>query len=438
MEINKVYVGRMEDVLRDCADCFFDSCVTDPPYGLNFMGKKWDYEVPKVEQFREIFRVLKHGAHILVACGTRTQHRMACAIEDAGFEIRDVITWHYGSGFPKSLDISKQIDKQSGAEREIVGDGKWNARKVNGSLSENSVGLTTQNDFKETKPATPEAKQWNGWGTALKPATEFWTLARKPLSENTVAENVLKHGTGGINIDGSRIETDDKITEVVDYTNKGIPHAQNDGGRDWIEERIKNGEPVKHYIPNTQGRFPANVIFDEFTGQLLDQQTGELTSGHMDTISQGKNYGIYGKYNGKEVYAEGDSGGASRFFYCAKADNYERNKGLKGFDGKYMDESREVGSAGGTNPRNRGAETQRKNHHPTVKPIDLMRYLVKLITPKNGIVLDPFCGSGTTCIGAKLELMKWVGIEMDEEYAKISEARIAAWNPPKYKEQTLF
>ena len=206
--------GDCLDVLKKYPDNYFDSVVTDPPYGLSFMGKKWDYQIPSVEIWKEIFRVLKSGGHIFVACGTRTQHRMAVNIEDAGFEIRDVITWHYGSGFPKSLDVSKSIDKLKGAERKVVGQiqrgdvekGKQSSRTyASADANKNNKAIFGYGVENITEPSSDEAKQWNGWGTALKPATEFFTLARKPLLENTVAKNVLTHGTGAINIDGCRI-----------------------------------------------------------------------------------------------------------------------------------------------------------------------------------------------------------------------------------------
>ena len=197
--------------MKTLDDNSVDSIVTDPPYGLSFMGKKWDYDVPSVEVWKEAMRVLKPGGHALIACGTRTQHRMVCNIEDAGFEIRDVVSWIYGSGFPKSLNISKVIDKAAGAEREVVG-------KINAPASQKRVqtmgrpehsGSGWQESPNITAPATEAAKEWDGWGTALKPACEFFTLCRKPLSEKTIAANVLKWGTGGINIDGCRVEMSD-------------------------------------------------------------------------------------------------------------------------------------------------------------------------------------------------------------------------------------
>src|SRR5688572_15416497 len=445
-DVNEIYFGKHQEILKDYPADFFDSCVTDPPYGINFMNKHWDYDVPSVEDWKGILRVLKPGAHILVACGTRTQHRMIVNVEDAGFEIRDVITWHYGSGFPKSLDISKAIDKQAGAEREVIckkepfgREGRKSAVGGFGTGECDGGGDLNDNMYSVTAPATEAAKQWEGWGTALKPATEFWTLARKPISENTIAENVLLHGTGGINIDGSRIPTNDSLngggstTPVPDGWDRPYRHDQKT-----IEEK-KLTDAEKLQKAESLGRFPANVIFDEFTGKILDEQSGELTSGYMaagtprkNSESEGRN--TYGKMNPdfskEDTYA--DSGGASRFFYCPKADNYERNKGLEKFNPVKVNDGRETEI---DNAFQRG-ETLRKNTHPTVKPIDLMRYLVKLITPKNGICLDPYCGSGTTLIGCKLELIKYVGIDKVENHCQIAEARVAAWNPDKYIAQT--
>ena len=431
MEVNEVYNGNCLEVLKTFPDNSIDSVVTDPPYGISFMNKHWDYDVPKVEVWKEIYRLLKPGAHVLCACGTRTQHRMAVNIEDAGFEIRDVITWHYGSGFPKSLDISKAIDKQAGVEREVVGEkvrGDVQAAKANGvtmaaaDANKNNSAIFGYGVEKLTIPSTDEAKEWEGWGTALKPATEFWTLARKPLSEKTVAENVLKYGTGGINIDGSRVETSE-VKENDSQFNAGFWQKSGMKGERWSGDGTNN--PL--------GRFPANVIFDEFTGKILDEQTGILTSG---TGAIRKNAeGLFGLGGDGMANVEyGDSGGASRFFYCPKADNYERNKGLKGFDGKQTNDGREKDI---DNAFQRGTSV-RQNHHPTVKPIDLMRYLVKLITQKRGICLDPYCGSGTTLIGCKMELINYIGIEREEEYCKIAEARVAAWNPERFIEQKLF
>lgn len=405
IEINKIYHGSCLEVLKTFADNSIDSCATDPPYGISFMNKHWDYQIPSVEVWKEVLRVLKPGGYIICACGTRTQHRMAVNIEDAGFEIRDVITWHYGSGFPKSLNISKAIEKKKGIEGATINQKSYPDMR-GGNYGNAAEVRLSGGDY---LPVSEDGLKWNGWGTALKPATEFWTLARKPISEKTVAENVLKHGTGGLNIDGSRVEYSE--------TNKPIPQLAQ--GKTEINTNngmyggnSYNDSKTKSTIGGTlDGRFPANVIFDEFTGKILDEQTGVLNK--QAVCKTDNKSGWQNKYvGGNEVNAVErklylDEGGASRFFYCPKADNYERNKKVK-------------------------------NNHPTVKPIDLMRYLVKLITPKGGICIDPYCGSGTTCIGAKLELINYIGIEREEEYCRIAEARTDAWNPDKYKPQSLF
>lgn len=409
MEPNTIYEGDALLKLRIFPDDSFDSCVTDPPYGWKFMNLRWDYKIPSVEVWKEIYRVMKPGAYLVCACGTRTQHRMAVNIEDAGFEIRDVITWHYAQGFPKNMDISKAIDKKAGATRKIIGTREHPTLKDKTKIDrhgnqqfhgENSI----QDEWSITEAATEAAKQWDGWGTALKPATEFWTVARKPISESTIAENILKWGTGGINIDASRIEfsSPEDFKSATFGTGVDIKGGNYGGGKSTQTES-------KNIEGNPKGRFPANVIFDEFTAQILDDQTGELTSGMKDKPSPGFGDGnIYSPGGMNYAGTYGDCGGGSRFFYCAKADSAERNLGVD------------------------------NNDHPTVKPVSLMRYLVKMVTQKGGICLDPYCGSGTTLIGAKLELMQYVGIDNNPRNVEISRARIMAWNPPKYIEQTLF
>ena len=408
--------GDCLEVLRAMPDCSVDAVVTDPPYGLSFMGKKWDYDVPSVDVWAECLRVLKPGGHLLAFAGTRTQHRMAVRIEDAGFEIRDMIAWVYGSGFPKSLDVSKAIDKNNGevgrllrftewmrttgltskqideatetnmgghyltaksqpaiptrrlwsklrplcgqvpdwvdelverieAEREVVG------TKTAGMGSGNTFGmLQSEGDNANanktldiTAPSTDAAKQWQGWGTALKPALEPITVARKPLI-GTVAENVLQHGTGAINVDGGRVEG---------------------------------------------GRWPANFIHDgseEVTDLLKD---------------------------------------SARFFYCAKTSKRDRDEGCEGME--LVTHQSGMGGAmpidDDGNARDR-FKAQSRNHHPTVKPTDLMRYLCRLVTPLNGIVLDPFMGSGSTGKAAALEGFSFIGIEREAEYVTIAQARI--------------
>jgi site-specific DNA-methyltransferase (adenine-specific) len=341
-----------------------DSIVTDPPYGLNFMEKKWDYDIPSVEIWSECLRMLKPGGHMLASCGTRTQHRMVVNIENAGFEIRDVITHLYGQGFPKSHDISKAIDKAAGADRETIG------------------------VKPKTAPATEEAKQWSGWGSALKPACEFWTLCRKPLSESTIAKNVLKHGTGGLNIDATRIEGKPRTTHAAGNIQGTVPQPM-----DWGNE-LDNSQVV---TPGAEGRFPSNVILDEDAAQVLDEQT----KGVLHSAGKGRTKNIISEYNASSYHApitrqcnrfeDFDNVGASRFFYVAKASKSDRGDG---------------------------------NVHPTVKPIKLMEYLIKLITQPNGVVLDPFMGSGTAGVAAKKLGFRFIGMEKEPEYLAIAEARI--------------
>jgi DNA modification methylase len=438
MQVNKIYTGDCKEVLKTFPDNYFDSCVTDPPYGISFMNKHWDYDVPAIELWNEVFRILKPGGHILSAGGTRTYHRMTSAIEDAGFEIRDTITWIYGSGFPKSLSVDKAIDKQAGAEREVIRENN-NYRPVSGK-----IGYLGESNFRQTNgmanittPSTPAAKQWNGWGTALKPATEMFCLARKPLSESTVAANVLKHGTGGLNIDGCRIEGEPM---GIKQRKAGSEFGQNSN---W-----NNHNNIDTTYNGDNGRFPANLILDEFAAGELDKQSGITESNYSDynfepSINQ-NNSVKFQQTNIKSGIHFADTGGASRFFYCAKADQFERNKGLNRFQLKQVNKMGSFGNQeefncpDGANRKGDKGSALMRNHHPTVKPLDLMQYLVRLITPKHGIVLDPFAGSGTTCIAAKLELINYIGIEIDPEYAAIAEARINAWNPEKYIEQKLF
>jgi DNA modification methylase len=273
--MHKVIHGNCVDVLKSFEDNSVDSVVCDPPYGISFMGKKWDYNVPSVDVWRECLRVLKPGGHMLVACGTRTQHRMVVNIEDSGFEIRDIVTWLYGSGFPKSLDVSKAIDKEAGIEREVLST-VLRSDKRNGNFH----GASEQRppiDHAITAPATDAAKQWDGWGTALKPSCEFWTLCRKPLSESTVAKNVLRWGTGGINVDGCRVGN-----EMLPAIVSGVSCIGTFEGAEG------------NTTPERIGRFPANLILDETAAEVLNGQSGQ------------------------EV---------SRFFYVAKASKKDRGEG---------------------------------------------------------------------------------------------------------------
>ena len=364
--------GNNIEVIATFPDNSVDSIVTDPPYELGFMGKSWDSSgiAYNVELWQECLRVLKPGGHLLAFGGSRTYHRMACAIEDAGFQIRDQIMWVYGSGFPKSLNIGKAIDKVAGVEREVIGvrtDGmSATAMKPDKGWNANSMGSVLE----ITAPATAEAKEWDGWGTALKPAHEPIVMARKPL-DGTVANNVLTHGVGGINIDGCRVEAQDSFGGGTKGTSGFAGGYENDG---WVAGSLL-------------GRWPANFIHDG---------SDEVT----------------------ELFP--DSGSASRFFYCAKAGKAERNAGLDGMPEKRPDDRTTTGM--GTFEE-KGVAKQ-ANHHPTVKPTTLMRYLVRLVTPPNGIVLDPFAGSGSTLVAATLEGFSSIGIEITEEYIPIIEARI--------------
>jgi DNA modification methylase len=383
--------GKVTLLRGDCLELLpaleensIDSVVTDPPYHLTvmgtremfpgrranpsragFMGKQWDGGdiAFRPELWAEVLRVLKPGAHLLAFSGTRTYHRMACAIEDAGFEIRDQIGWCYGSGFPKSHDISKAIDRAAGAERETVGPNKF--AHLNGKANLNVYGVASRPD--ETAPATDQAIQWQGWGTALKPAWEPIVLARKPLSESSIASNVLKHGTGAINIDGCRVGVDPSDA------NHRNPLSNNSG------EKSVFGIGGTGCL-NNQGRWPANFVHDG---------SEEVVRGFPETTSNPgtyQNVGAGGSFGSPRpigaITSNGDSGSAARFFYTAKADQEDR-----------------LGSK-----------------HPTVKPLDLMQYLIRLVTPLGGIVCDPFAGTGTSGEAAWREGFRSILIEREPEY----------------------
>jgi DNA modification methylase len=412
----KILHGNNLDILPTLPDNSVDSIVTDPPYELGFMGKKWDSSgiAYSVELWQQCLRVLKPGGHLLSFGGTRTWHRVAVGIEDAGFEIRDSIAWLYSTGFPKSLDVSKAIDKAAGAEREVIGE-----RAGKGTQSGVTVGPIGGGDsggFRHgpvveiTDPATPEAQQWQGWGTALKPAFEPIVVARKPI-EGTVANNVLKWGTGGLNIDGSRIGS-----ETISTHN--APKGSFAGGEP------DRGSDTSIYKSHT-GRWPANIILDPYTAELLDEQSGisKSTSGAKQTPKQDTN--SFGNYSGNlGIVGHNDSGGASRFFYVAKASKRDRNEGLDELEAtRVWDTSRKPENIGSNTPQNRSTEA-RKNFHPTVKPTTLMEYLIKLVTPPGGVVLDPFTGSGSTGKAAILQGFDFIGIEMTEEYLPIIEGRL--------------
>lgn len=379
--------GDCVEIMRSLPANSVDSIVTDPPYELGFMGKSWDSTgiAYSVRMWDEALRVLKPGGHLLAFSGSRTYHRMACAIEDAGFQIRDQIMWVYGSGFPKSLDVEKAINKTAGIE--------YKAQPASGVGFMNSTDdgyNTTLNQLVQVGQSTDKAKQWAGWGTALKPAHEPIVMARKPLI-GTVAANVIIHGTGALNIDGSRIDYIDE-TDGGDWdrfnnqqSSKTI-RARLDGNNDsLLQGRVDNGKK--------SGRWPANFIHDG-----LDEDW-------------------------------------ARYFYCAKASKKDRNAGLDDFQGKEIGVkgnglARTCATCGASTlqgcecPDRTYVNPTRANHHPTVKPTDLMRYLVKLVTPPNGTVLDPFTGSGSTGKAAMLEGFNFIGCELDPDYVAIANARI--------------
>ena len=439
----KLILGDSVDKLKELDDNSVDSIVTDPPYGLSFMGKKWDYDVPSQEIFEECLRVLKPGGHLLSFAGSRTYHRMAVRVEDAGFEIRDQIMWIYGSGFPKSMNIGKAMDKVQGNEREVVGKkgGKIDfskTKKGDTSFYETAWDNKDYVELEITKGNSP----YEGWGTALKPAHEPIVMARKPLSEKTVVNNVLEWGTGGINIDASRVGTDDTRSKAS-MTALG----QNSG---W------NKHSNKEVIAGSEsGRFPANIIFDEEAGKILDEQSGISKStggrsGNKEGVGQN---GIYGQYSG-EVRDEnpglGDIGGASRFFYCPKTSKKDRNEGLDDFEDKYYAAGNQAkaelkrGNVEFNANKGKGKDERHnhnqvgvsKNNHPTVKPTDLMLYLIRLVTPTGGTTLDPFMGSGSTGKAAVRGGFDFIGIEREKEYMEIAEARIQYEKDNPYNEET--
>lgn len=567
----RVITGNCLEVLPTLDAESVDAIVSDPPYGLGFMGKGWDHAVPVVEFWREALRVAKPGAHLAAFGGTRTYHRLACAIEDAGWEIRDCLSWLYGSGFPKSLDVSKAVDKHLGATPHIIGTRK----AVPGvAFTQSSPAATGRAEIPVTVPATDAGHQWQGYGTALKPGYEpiilaqkpyapqhllailahtttellwllvdssektatpssawlqtagFWStapwlseclgvlsqlanrctietasglitdlkilksslskltpstttvassaisgdessawlaasisrsvqakcerlasttageiaidwradegsgpegsdlapawepiiLARKPLA-GTVAANVLQYGTGGLNIDGCRVG---EIGGPADL-------AAGSGTR---SNAVYGTYGAAVTTPLDKGRWPANVVLDEAAAGLLDAQSG-ISKGGTDT-GRRVHGGLWSaSADGIPCGPQyGDSGGASRFFYTAKASRSEREAGLDHLPARITNTDTPPGTQGATNPRagaNRSCAA--RNHHPTVKPLALMQWLCRLVTPPGGLILDPFCGSGTTGRAAVAEGFRFIGIELSEEYAAIARARIAEYAP---------
>lgn len=391
-----LYAGDCIEVMARMPEASVDAIVTDPPYGLEFMGKDWDgfgtplgFQTWTEAWAREAFRILKPGGHLLAFAGTRTYHRMASGVEDAGFEIRDCIAWMFGSGFPKSLDVSKAIDKAAGAEREDVYEDKPG---VDNNLA---YGKGLGIGVIERRPATREAAKWNGWGTALKPAFEPIVVARKPLI-GTVAQNVLEHGTGALNIDACRITADGEVIERDDdYSSITDSHTGyvRPGASKFTHKPQQRSGPAQ-----PGGRWPANIALDETAAEMLDEQSGERASTPFKATTIGaqadrQNVSFADlEYSGRGYT---DTGGASRFFYTAKASRQDRNAG--------------------------GAD----NTHPTVKPTDLMRWLIRLVTPPGGIILDPFGGSGSTGLAARAENARCILIEREPEYLEIIRQRLS-------------
>ena len=406
-----VHQGDCLEVMRSLPDASVDAVVTDPPYDLTarkrggpgvasaggFMGKAWDGTgiAFRPDVWAECLRVLKPGGHLLAFGGTRTWHRLAVAVEDAGFELRDSIAWLYGSGFPKSLDVSKAIDKAAGAEREVVGINPRAAQQT-AKLDATSYGAFAGTSSDLTAPATPDAERWQGWGTALKPAFEPIVVARKPLT-CTVAANVLEHGTGALNIAATRVTSGDNLVRpaIVRHNN------------DVLGKGLGAGVQT-----NPAGRWPTNVVLDGHAADALDQQSGESKSPKPYTRNAmggeyfGYTVGGAAQYGSAEANY-GDQGGASRFFkvisptfrYQAKAPARERPK----VDGVA---------------------------HPTVKPLELMRWLVRLVTPPGGVVLDPFAGSGATVEAALLEGFACIAIEREADYLPLIQVRIDRQQQP--------
>jgi DNA modification methylase len=485
MKKAKLMLGDNIESLKKLPENSIDSIVTDGPYGLTFMNKKWDYDVPSIQFWQEVYRVLKPGGHVLSFGGTRTYHRMVVNMEDAGFEIRDQIMWLYGSGFPKSHNIGKSVDKFGGnnllsteigiqlkeartkrgltlkaadelfcggtsnynwlegrsdgqripnqelfnkivdewpelkdirdkvleTEREILGTEVTNKTVMSKIGEENESG-----EYIRTKGQS----EWEGWGSALKPANEPICLARKPLSEKSIAENVLKWGTGGINVDGCR------INYLNDKDKEGAKWGSDENSGTYFTGLESRG--LKNNLANNEGRFPANIILDEIAAELLDEQSGisKSSDAKSEYNDDSTKMGFYGSNKREIGYT--DKGGASRFFYQAKVSKAERNMGLDEFDDKKVAfRATKNGSSGEASKGMERFESLKKNNHPTVKPVALMTYLCRLITPPNGIVLDPFMGSGSTGISALLEGFRFCGMEMDSDYFRIAEARISSY-----------
>ena len=491
---SEVLLGDCREVMKAMPDNSVDAIVCDPPYGLSdgptkllgdekakggFMGRAWDHGVPGPDFWAEALRVAKPGAFLLAFGGTRSHHRLMCAIEDAGWELRDcisgeniVLRYYYGSGFPKNLDVSKAVDAEmfnrwlaanpeqaarrkkllkwaktkerpqkkrwvkiiergfnrlAGTEREVVGAQRLTGNacvptEEKGGTYGVGVGTVPPQDVPITAAATPEAAEAEGIGTALKPSWEPIIVARKPF-KGTVAQNFLEHGTGGLNIDACRIGTDDDLNGA--YT----PRRQ---GNAWEETGGMNsaGAKAEGEYQQPRGRWPANLVLGHLDCddgcvpdcpvRGLDEQSGPAGSNSTDRGKQ-SNDGIFGDLPTGTSHDLRSDGGASRFFYTAKAARHEREAGLHGRDSRNVNDGRKTDI---DNPYQRG-DTQRKNIHTTVKPVSIMRWLVKLVARKGQVVLDPFAGSGTTGIACKHEGMDFIGIDLEPEHVEIAKKRIA-------------
>ena len=470
VEGSTVYNGDCLEVMDKLDKCSVDSIVTDPPYHLTsivkrfgkedsapaqfgtdgafaraskgFMGKEWDGGdiAFQMDTWRKCYELLKPGGHLIAFSGSRTYHRMAVAIEDAGFEIRDQCIWLYGSGFPKSHNIGKEVDKKQGNEREVLG-----SKVTNVGMQGNNFNTGSKSGKVDV---TKGNSDWEGWGTALKPAHEPMVLARKPLSEKSVADNVMQHGTGAINIDACRIEGEVKHPETMpDFRDQGeqskaaigvdklsfgqtsnakrkkvVRKPRSDDGV-WSDDNSgMKSEGSEFADADPRGRWPSNVMHDG--SEQVQEIFPETTS--TEVSRQRTHKGIWSDNkdeDGEYMPAYGDQGNASRYFYCAKTSKEERNFGLHGFKNQV------AGGMAGRSDGSLGSITINKNVHPTVKPLELMKYLVRLVTPKGGVVLDPFMGSGSTGMGAREEDFNFIGIEKEEEYYEIAKARIKNVKP---------
>lgn len=437
MERFTLHHGDCLAVLKTLPDNSVDSIVTDPPYGLSkepdmaevlrhwlagddyqhtgsgFMGKSWDSFVPGPSVWRECLRVLKPGGHLLAFFGARTQDLGTLAIRLAGFEIRDSIAWMYGSGFPKNMDISKQIDKMAGADREVVAPASYSRGKARQQYSETRKVSYDCAPQPLTAPATDAAKEWEGWGTALKPAHEPITMARKPF-KGSVTANVLAHGNGALNIGACRVpfagEADEQESKGK---NQHAAHGNGARSNNVLGDMGQNAR--EHYNP--PGRWPANLIHDGSEAVLAlfpeSSQTGKRSATSQAATVEGTNWGT----NNHQSTEYSDSGSTARFFYCPKASPKDRHEGLDAPGPQF-----EHGAA----LRQVENTATKGNNHPTVKPTDLMAYLCRLVTPAGGVVLDPFMGSGSTGKAAMREGFYFIGIEREGEYIDISRSRITA------------